>query len=184
LKRLRAFTIIELVVAMAISSIVVSIAYYSFFLLYIQFNKFREKSAQMRQFRLLSGAIMNDVEQADWIKDTLDNEHFVIGRGDTLILYSIDTNQVSRSVIYPEMNTSYLLPSMSVEYTQGVKDSFNLNGTLQKLWFAGDSTGLMARGLIKAGRLRIMVNRQDVYLSFNKQYSSQQIMAAENQRNE
>jgi len=155
MKKIRSFTIIELVITMVITSVVVSFVYYSYFLLNNQFNTYSHRSMEIKQFYLLSGIWQRDFERADAIFDTLDSRHFVFSHSDTIVRYSFDTNTIVRQ-------------------SGGSVDSFTLPATHADIVYVNDSLPL-----IKEIALITIVNGDSMLLLGNKLYSSKEIMFAE-----
>src|SRR5579863_9625999 len=81
---------------MVITSVVVSIAYYSWFLIGNQFTKYHRRSMEIQNFYLLSDIWQKDFERADAVRDSIDNRHFLFNDSGTSIRYSIDSNTIVR----------------------------------------------------------------------------------------
>ena len=70
MKKLRAFTIIELVITLLISSIVISIIYYAYFLVNRQVGKYKDKKQSISSYFLFHKALQSDIDRADAIFDS------------------------------------------------------------------------------------------------------------------
>lgn len=67
-KRIKSFTIIEMIMAMLISSVVIGIVYYIFLLLNHQFAGYQDRSAVINEYLLFQKALQTDMERADVIE--------------------------------------------------------------------------------------------------------------------
>lgn len=155
MKKLRSFTIIELVVTMIITAIVVSMAYYSWFLVSAQFNKYTHRSMEIENYYLLSHIWQKDFEKADAIWDSIDDKHIVFIHDDTCIRYSIGSNCIVREA-------------------NAITDSFGIRVGHTDFVYVDDTIKL-----IKAITLSTIINGDSVLLSGNKLYSSKEIMSAQ-----
>lgn len=67
----KAFTIMELVVALLLSAILTGIVFYSYLLLNNQFRKYSVKSDTVNEYLIFQKALNRDIERCDYFKDTL-----------------------------------------------------------------------------------------------------------------
>jgi prepilin-type N-terminal cleavage/methylation domain-containing protein len=155
LKKIPSFTIIELMITLLISSIVISMGYYGYFLLNDQFNKYQARREKIREYELLATAFQTDFDKADRVIDTLDDHHFVFYRQDTPIRYSIGRNSVVR------------------EFGQA-RDSFAMTASVSGIYYVNDTNRL-----IDGIRLNLSFNGTSVFLSGKRIYSAAEIMLAE-----
>lgn len=69
-RKYKAFTIAELVVAMLLTSLVISLAYYSFFLFRGQFMQLEKKVSSNNELRMFQKAMQHDIDRANAIRDS------------------------------------------------------------------------------------------------------------------
>jgi prepilin-type N-terminal cleavage/methylation domain-containing protein len=153
--KIQAFTIIEVVVAMLIASVVAAIAYNAFYMLNRQFLSFRNRSAANNIYFLLSTAFQNDFDRALAIRDTLDNRHLIFTEAGNQIRYEIGQ-------------------SFIVRQSNGSIDSFLFHAGEPVVTLLNDSLPL-----ISAIAIPVYLNGDTILLSGDKLYSSQQIMSAQ-----
>jgi prepilin-type N-terminal cleavage/methylation domain-containing protein len=156
------FTIIELMITLVISSVVISIAYYSYFLVNHQFNEYRRRSMEIKKYYLLSLVWQTDFERAGTIVDTIDDRHFIFYRGNTLVRYSIGDSVIVREEAGPALETP------------GQRDSFAMRIVRVNIGYLDDSTRL-----IREITLNTVINGDSVLLSGAKTYSAKEIMFAQ-----
>jgi type II secretory pathway pseudopilin PulG len=65
--KVRSFTIIELIMAMLISSVIISMVYYVYILFNHQFSNYREKANAIDEYLILQKALQTDMGSADVI---------------------------------------------------------------------------------------------------------------------
>ncbi len=159
MKKLSAFTIIEVVVTLAISSLITFIAWYAQSMLQRQFGRYQRDAMQLAKFRLLASALHHDADKADCIRDTVDDRHWIFSHADTAVYYTIEDSTISRSYW-----------SEGVAFT----DTFQLKGVVRQLYHLNDSLLL-----ITAIQLSVDVNRTPVEITEEKQYSAGQIIDAQ-----
>jgi hypothetical protein len=160
MKRIASFTIIELVITMMITTIIISIGYYAYFLFNTQFKQYHSKSSAINEFNLLKTALQHDITIANRVNDTIDDNHFVIGYGDSLIYYTVAEKYTIRNIA-------------------DERDTFFLDGIVSSIEYENPQLKL-----IKAISLRIKVNGTDILLPVNKQYTAKELMQAELLQNE
>ena len=145
-----------MVITLAISSVLISIAYYGFFVINRQFERFRKRSGDIDTYRLLSARWKSDFDNADWIKDTVGEKQFILGCRDTLISYTIGPNEIIRNSPWKT-------------------DSFMIRTTADSVMYQDDTLWL-----VDGIRLTLQINGEPVWLSQQKTYSAGQIMFAQN----
>jgi hypothetical protein len=152
MKKLASFTIIELMITLLISTIVISMGYFAYFLLNRQFDRYLSRTSKIKEYSLLATAWQIDFDRADRIVDTVDKAHILFNRGDTVIRYSINDSSVIR-----ESGQS--------------RDSFALRAVVLDTRLVDDSLPL-----VKAITLGINLNQTTVLLPGIKTYSAREIM--------
>jgi competence protein ComGF len=155
LKKIRSFTIIELIITMLITSVVTAIAYNAYYLLTREFISLNRRSMERNKFLILSRVWQNDFDRAVAIRNTLDDRHFILTCAEALIRYDI-----GHSYIIREAN--------------GSVDSFMVRSGEPNIIYLNDSLPLV-RSII----IPVVVNGDSVLLSGDKLYSSEEIMSAE-----
>jgi len=164
MKKLRSFTIIEILITMLISAVVISIAYTGLTMLNRQFARSQSRMKQIGQYRLLSGALQRDFDRADCIRDTIDDSHLVLGRLDTMVYYSFQPNgMVRRTLIVPGA-------------IAGINDTFVIPTQVLGQIYISDSVRL-----VQQISLRSLVNGDSVLLTQNKAYSAQQVLLVDSE---
>jgi type II secretory pathway pseudopilin PulG len=159
-KKLASFTIIELVITMIITTIVISICYYTYLILDQQFTKYRKRSEAVNEYYLFSYALQRDAERSDGIKTTIDNSDILFSNDDTLIVYSFQSNFVTRDI-------------------NGKQDTFKIKAIIDSLPMVSDSLRLINSIFIQTEQ-----GADHIHFFIKKYYSAQQLMKAERNQNE
>lgn len=94
LKKIKAFTILEMIVVMALSSLVVLIALMAVLILQNQFTGFQKSSDSVNKFYFFFETIDRDIEQAYAYYNS--NNEFVIQKGDREIKYAFRDGLITR----------------------------------------------------------------------------------------
>jgi prepilin-type N-terminal cleavage/methylation domain-containing protein len=151
--RCRAFTIIELIMAMLISSVIIGIVYYVYIMFNHQFSNYREKANAIDEYLIFQKALQRDVESADAIKNPSANEIdcFTIADG--------------RTVQYVFSN-AFIVRSL-----QGAQDTFHIKNSGYEAEPVNDSTVL-----IKNLVLKMAVFDMPLRTTYTKIYSATQLM--------
>jgi type II secretory pathway pseudopilin PulG len=154
--RLRAFTIIELIVGMIISSIVIGISFFTLILLRTQVKDYTGKSDRINSFLLFKKTISQDFRVASSVKDSLNRiQLYGTDKNRMVLEYVCDTNKIIR-------------------YSPLSKDTFYFNSTLARIEpVAGHET------LIKWIQWNIFLNDQIIPFSVLKDYTALELMNAE-----
>lgn len=152
MKKLKAFTMIELVVAMMISAIVISIAFYVWTLISAQLSRRQSRSAAITNYVLFQRAFTRDFENAQGIRDLADSISFQLDIGDHAVRYSIGTDRILRE-------------------RDGLTDTFQMGGRVVQRTYVNDSLPL-----ISGVRLNITINREDVSLALQKEYTIAELL--------
>jgi type II secretory pathway pseudopilin PulG len=165
MKKLRSFTIIEILITMLISAVVISIAYTGLTMLNRQFGRFQSRVKQIDQYRLLQIALQRDFDRADWIRDTIDERHLVLGCSDTLVYYYFQPNGfVQRTLFVPDD-------------IAGINDTFAIRSQVLGQTFLSDSVPL-----VRQISLQALVNDDPVLLTQDKAYSAQQVLLMDGEK--
>jgi hypothetical protein len=156
-------------ITLVISSVVISIAYYSYFLVNHQFNEYRRRSMEIKKYYLLSAIWQKDFERAGSIIDTIDDRHFIFYRGDTAVHYSIGDSVIVREAAGPSREMVGLASE-----APGQPDSFAIRIVRVNIDYLDDSSRL-----IREITLNTMINGDSVLLSGARTYSAKEIMYAQ-----
>ncbi len=159
MKRYAAFTMMELVVAMLISSMVISIGFYAFSLFSQQLVKRRARSAKVSEYLIFRRAFGRDMDLADAVTDSAE--------GGPLLL-SVDGQELRYS-----MHGTYILRDKG-----GLEDTFYLGGGTTAVGYV-DSLPL-----IRSLRFLLFLNGDSVEQGFFKQYTARELMRARNTNHE
>jgi type II secretory pathway pseudopilin PulG len=151
---------IELVVAMLISAIVISIVFYAYSLLSNQLRKQQVQSGKITEYVLFQRAFKRDVERAVEIRDSADSGQLILRTDQQVIRYSIGSGGILRSL-------------------NGIVDTFFLEGRITGKEYVSDSIPL-----IKIIQLKIVVNKESLILPARKDYTTRDLIRAENELHE
>ena len=99
--RLRAFTILEMMVGMAIAALVVSIGFYGLQLVNQQFGLFRKNSDIALNHRHLEALLWHDFSTAQWVEHLSDSS-LLCTTGQSLLRYRFLDSMVLRIQAAPE----------------------------------------------------------------------------------
>jgi prepilin-type N-terminal cleavage/methylation domain-containing protein len=99
MKKLRAFTIIELSITLLISGVVVSIAYYAYSLFINQYKTQQTKSDLIREYFLFQKAMQIDVDRSEFIRDSASYLFFEKSSSDLVIYDFADSFIVRKSAV-------------------------------------------------------------------------------------
>jgi type II secretory pathway pseudopilin PulG len=151
LKKIQAFTIIELVMSLLISSVVISIVFYSYLLLNNQFNRYQQRSALTNDFLLLQKAIQTDFDKCETIK--LEGEKTI----------SCDVMGMPNYRQY-EFRDSLIIRSAGDQ-----ADSFKIKNTIVRIGHVETDNTLSP---VSKMMIRVMLDQDQVDVIFTKQYSA------------
>lgn len=150
-ERIKAYTIMELLVGMALSSLVISSAYYSYLTISKEFNRFRNAKSTILELSELN-------EQLDREFDF--SEKILFSNG--LLTF----NFVDRKTIRYEFWDTFI-----IRETEGIKDTFDLKLLDIKIEFEGQFNDKNAvPTLIKSLDVKVQLFNNDCHLLFNKNY--------------
>lgn len=162
--KLKSFTIIEVLITLIISAVIITVAYTALTMFNRQFKRVCLRAEQINQYRLLSVALQRDFERANWIRDTMDNRHFVLGCSDTVVYYSFMPGSFIQRT---------LLASDASNVSRAFNDTFRIESKLVEELLEQNTVGLL-----KQINIETLVNGEDLPLQQNKEYSAQQILSA------
>jgi hypothetical protein len=95
-KKVTSFTVFELIITLLISSIVISLVYYTFSVLNKEFVKSEIKASGINEFILLEKALQTDFYRSQIIKNSLDNTLQMTYADGQAIFYLINNEFVLR----------------------------------------------------------------------------------------
>jgi type II secretory pathway pseudopilin PulG len=160
MKRLASFTIIELVVAMLISSIAVTIVYYTYSLMKSQLEKRMQASGRSAEYVLFERALRRDFERAARIEDSA---------GGKFILLRIDGDRIR-----------YLIDTVNMVRSRGeISDTFSLKGNVDGIRYLSDSLPL-----VTALRVNTLFGQESLPLFLQKDYTARELLQAANDPHE
>ncbi len=149
--RIKAYTIMELLVGMALSSIVISSAYYSYLTINKEFNRFRNAKTTILELSELN-------EQLDREFDF--SEKIIFSNG--LLTF----NFVDRKPINYEFVDTFIIREID-----GIKDTFDLRFLDIKVEFEGQfNDNNIVSSLVKSLDVKVQLFNNDCHLLFNKNY--------------
>lgn len=152
MKKIQSFTVLELIISLLISSIVISVSYYVYFLFSTQLLKQQQKNAAITELHMFQKIFQTDFDNASTITDSMDN---------SIIILSFD----NKAGIKYYFDNGNIIRGFSVK-----NDTFNFSGKVDKLTLLDDSVPL-----IQKIELEVIVEKEKIDLLFSKQYSSRQI---------
>jgi len=135
-----------------ISSIVIAMGYFAWFLLDTQFHRYRDRAGQEREYSLLEMAWRIDFDRSVTITDTIDHSHILFHRPAGLVRYVVNADAIIRR-------------------SPASTDSFALKAVVTDIWYVNDSL-LLIRGI----RLDILLNGAHIPLTDARTYSAKDIM--------
>ena len=154
MKKLNAFTIVELVTAMAISAVLVSLGYLCLTIQSHNFDKYRRRTSAMATLRLLEARSTLDIDEAEWVRDTLEAKQWVINRRHETIHYRV-------------------YPKFVIRETGLQTDTFAIGIRSVNVGYLDDTTRL-----VNEIRILARIGEDTLPITLNKQYSATQIMKA------
>jgi type II secretory pathway pseudopilin PulG len=156
LKRVASFTIIELVMALLISSVVITMVYYSYLLFNNQFSGYQAKSVAMRGYLLLQKSLQIDLEKAEAIESLSESQIlFRDGLTGQTTEYDFSKNAIVRTL-------------------DQTRDSFHVKNNGFSSIPISDSNPLIGKIVLK-----VKVGDVSFDAVFQKQYSALEIMKQE-----
>jgi prepilin-type N-terminal cleavage/methylation domain-containing protein len=158
--KLSAFTMIELVVAMMISAIVISIAFYAWTLISSQLVKRQARSAAITEYTLFQRALVRDMDNAQRISDSAGSSLFLLDIDGHKVRYAIGADRILRDL-------------------DGLTDTFRLAARVIKRSYLYDSLPLLSNL-----QLEITVNGEALLIPLQKEYTVADQLRAQKERNE
>jgi type II secretory pathway pseudopilin PulG len=156
MKRIKCFTVIELIVGMIISSIVLGIAFYALIIFNTGIKNYSQKSNTVNEYLLFRNVFYRDWDHALLIKKTING----------ICMYGKYQN-------YPEQE--YLFDSSKIVRNSKIsRDTFKLGNTLTRLELCSDEIKL-----IKLIQCKIYLNDQNIQFTIQKNYAALELMSAE-----
>lgn len=156
MRKIEAFTIIELVMSLLISGIVIGIVYYAFLFFNRQSIDYQFRSKQISEYFLFNKSLLTDFERAESISDSSEN---------FLIIQHIDTGM---AIIY-EFGTSAI-----TRKTQETVDSFSIKCEELRFYHLAEGSSIVNKVMVK-----LNINNSSFNTVFLKTYSAAQILDAE-----
>ena len=93
--KVKAFTLIELVVVMIISGILFSIAYFSFFIISQRFNHFSSASSSVMEISNLQTILNKDFDEAEFLQ--LQGDDLIVKKDSLELLYHFEEDYLLRT---------------------------------------------------------------------------------------
>jgi len=152
--RIGAFTVMELVISLMISSIVIGIAYYSWLLVGRQFAGYNDRSQVINEYIMLNKALETDIDRAVLLRDSL---------SDVLCI------QMKEESIQYVFNEDHV-----VRQGEAFADTFRLG--VKNISFERVHDTLHA---IKKLKMSVSLNGEDIEMIIQKNYSAVELMNAE-----
>jgi len=157
MKKLKAFTILELLVAMVISSLVIGASYFTYDIVYRQFLNFKNVDRNVLDALTFRNVLNNDIAAGEFVYKASDGIHIV------------DFESV-------EYNYSFR-DDLIIRNVGTARDTFHLRtGEVKYNEIEGAS---IAKRLLDKLEIVIIVNDAQNTLSFHKQYGADLLMLAE-----
>lgn len=161
-KKVRAFTLIELLAAMVISSLVMSAAYFAYNSLTKSFLDFKKHTNNLTDATALSGILTHDINLAKTIRKNTTND-ITLEMGNKKLQYEWKENFVLRST--------------------GISaDTFPLAVSDMKINFL-DKEQTISGGLVDELKFTTIADGQQLFLSFDKKYASDILVESEMKSN-
>jgi type II secretory pathway pseudopilin PulG len=149
---------VELVVAMMISAIVISIAFYAWSFFTGQLTKRRSRTSSIMEYVLFQRALARDVDRAQDIRDSAGS-----------VLLDIDGHNVRYA-----FGSDRILRDLD-----GLTDTFHVGAKAVERSFVNDSLPLVSNL-----RLAVTVGRDELALGLHKEYSIAEMLRAQTTKNE
>ena len=95
MQKIKAFTLMELLIGMIVSGLVVGFCMMAYFIIFKQFNTYKNTKQSISNIVLLHTVIANDFTNAKTIKSTANN-NLVLSNGDNNITYRFTNKMLTR----------------------------------------------------------------------------------------
>ena len=159
MKKLKAFTLMELLIAMIIGGIVVGISYTAYSIIYKQFLNYKSMNGKINEASLLNTLMQHDFSNASFINASGEKEITFTFQPENKIVYRFDQDYIIRQT--GETRDTFFVPAENIERRfQNEKIS--------------DYTAL-----IDAVSFEATISGEKEFFNFGKQYASDVLMEAE-----
>ncbi|MFI5219201.1 MAG: prepilin-type N-terminal cleavage/methylation domain-containing protein [Bacteroidia bacterium] len=162
-KRVHAFTLFEMMVALILTAIVVSIAYLCINIISNQINGFKSKNKQVMESSGFDSVFKNDFEKALTAASHTNGLHFYFPAG-RKITYNFNSNFILRTV--DEVRDTFFVAAVEMEKKFMNLKQENTNGLVDEVIFHSKITG------------------EPEQFHYKKRYASADLMEAENKNEE
>lgn len=152
MKKIKSFTLLELMISLLISGIVISISYYVYFLFSAQFVNQQKRSNTVIEFQLFQKAFQNDMANALFVSDSLEK---------TMVMFNSD----SANIYY------FFAKDIFVRSRNEKNDTFSFPGRITNLKYLNDSIFVITEIEVETILEKVKINSV-----FSKRYSAHQIM--------
>jgi prepilin-type N-terminal cleavage/methylation domain-containing protein len=151
--RIKAFTIIEMIVSLMISGIVIGIIYYGFELFKKQFNQYNKRTESNRSFVLLKRALNQDFESSE----------VLIGSNRHVIFYS--DGMTTKRAFY-DLHNDFMVRNGPLE-----NDTFHLQCRIHLIKYSP-----IVLNAVREITFQIKLDDEYIDCVFNKNYSARDLM--------
>jgi prepilin-type N-terminal cleavage/methylation domain-containing protein len=158
-RKIKAFTLIELVVTMVISSIVVMLAFTCYEITYKQYLNFRKSNNTVTQVILFNSLFKQDVLLSDLVSKTDDNDITLRMNDSVSVNYSFGSNYILR------------------KYNELTPDTFPITSVTVKEQFQNNLVD--ENGLVDDITISGVVRGENVFFSCSKEYDADLLMKQE-----
>jgi len=159
MKKLKAFTVIELIMSLLISSVVIAIAFYAFLFLNKQFIRYNSRSGEINEYIIFKTAVENDLKNSEYLLDSTGLLVFK-GTNNSDIIYQVSGDYIVRQNEF-SIDT-FKIANTGFIASYDPKSNNIINGLLFKPVLLG----------------------QDLEIKFDKPFSAEQLMKAERYNSE
>ena len=150
MKKLKAFTIVELSVTLLISAIVISIAYFAFLLFINQYKVQQKKSGFIREYFLFCKVMQTDMDRSDFIKDSASYLDFGYLNSSGRVIYDFGDSFVTRKF-------------------SGIADTFYVKKLRYEFSHVNESSDM-----VNSVKVLFDLQKDQLEAVFNKAYSSRE----------
>lgn len=156
-QKLKAFTLMELLIGMIVSSIVIAIGYSTYAIIYKQFSSYKLVKNQVVECMQLNTVLQNDIQGAEFV--FFNEDQLKLDSGDKMISY-------------------HFMDSLIVRDANEQADTFKLRNTDLIPSYAANGGGI-GEGLINGLILDITINENIEHFTFMKIYDAETLMKYE-----
>lgn len=168
MRKLKSFTMMELMISLLISGIVVSISYYALLFFNRQFLRYRQTSAKLNSFLLFKKAIRSDFERSPMILDAAAGSVFSSAAGGAragIIFYDSSLTRTAEYIV----DSNFI-----IRRTAASVDTFSTGGRIQSIRHVSDSLPLVTSFLLDT-----RMHDDTIGTLVVKDYTAGELMAAE-----